>query len=135
LKSYSIEPIGIAHTPYKERGQAPRQSIYGKEGQGEIEIFNSFIEGIQGLEKYEYIIVLFYFDRISGYSLKATPPGEVISRGVFATRSPARPNHIGLSVLKLIKAEGNIIKFSGVDMLDGTPIIDIKPYVRELESK
>ena len=130
---FEINPIGRIRTSYKERGEVPRQAIYSRGAEGTIEIYDEYLGGLKGIGFYKYIIVLFYFDRIEGYNLKARPPGSEKPRGVFATRSPHRPNHIGFSILRLEKVEGNILKVRDVDMLDGTPVIDIKPYVDELD--
>lgn len=132
---YKIKPIGKITTPFKDRSQAPRQTVYSKGAEGEIEIYDKYLEGLEGIEKYSYIIVLFYFDRSEFCNLKARPPGSDKTRGVFASRSPYRPNNIGLSILKLEKIENNILKVRDVDMLDNTPVIDIKPYVSELDRK
>ena len=135
MEKYVISPIGKINTPYKEKYQAPRQTIYSGGEEGTIEIYDKYREGLEGIERYEYIIIIFCFDRIEGYSLKKTPPDSVRQRGVFATRSPHRPNHIGLSILRLIGIKDNILKVRDVDMLDGTPIIDIKPYVANIDKK
>lgn len=135
MEEYIISPIGRIRTPYKERGQAPRQAKYSGGAEGVIEIYEEYKKGIEGLEKYEYIVILFYFDRLDGHRLMATPPGSRGQRGVFASRSPHRPNHIGMSVAEILKVEDNKIKVKNVDMLDNTPIIDIKPYIEELEKK
>ncbi|MGM0365191.1 MAG: tRNA (N6-threonylcarbamoyladenosine(37)-N6)-methyltransferase TrmO [Actinomycetota bacterium] len=135
MDKYSISPIGKIRTPFKQRGKTPRQAAYSKGAVGTIEIYEEYRPGLEGLKKYEYVIVLFYFDRQQGYSLTARPPGAEEPRGVFATRSPRRPNHIGVSVVKLLEVEGNLLKVKGIDMLDGTPVIDIKPYVGDLDNR
>jgi tRNA-Thr(GGU) m(6)t(6)A37 methyltransferase TsaA len=133
MDKYEVIPIGKIHTPFKEKFQVPRQTIYSSGAEGTIEIYQQYLGGLKGIERYKHIIILFYFDQIDGYSLTARPPGSVNLRGVFATRSPHRPNHIGLSILRLISVDDNLLKVRDVDMLDGTPIIDIKPYVVELD--
>jgi len=132
---YDIRPIGKINTPYKESCRAPRQTIYSRGAEGTIEIYKQYQEGLEGIEQFEHIIILFYFDRTKGYSLTARPPGANSLRGIFATRSPHRPNHIGLSILRLIGVDGNLLTVKDVDMLDGTPIIDIKPYAANLDKK
>jgi tRNA-Thr(GGU) m(6)t(6)A37 methyltransferase TsaA len=133
MEKYEVVPIGKIYTPFKEKHKVPRQTIYSSGAEGRIEIYQQYVGGLKGIERYEHIIVLFYFDKTEGYSLTARPPGSAGSRGVFATRSPYRPNHIGLSILRLISVDDNILKVRDVDMLDGTPVIDIKPYVAELD--
>lgn len=135
MKKYTISPIGIVHSPYQTREQAPRQAAYSKGAKGIIEVYEKYLPGLEGLENYEHIIVLFYFNQNLGYNLTALPPGKDKPRGVFATRSPRRPNFVGMSVVKLEKIEGNHLYITSLDMLDGTPVIDIKPYVADLDSK
>ena len=117
-------PIGIAHTPFKEH--APYQ-YFASDANGKIEIFPEYEEGLQGIERFSTLFIIFHFHKSNDKPLKVKPKIDGITRGVFATRSPARPNPIGLSEVKLIKREGRILHVKGVDMLDGTPIIDIKP--------
>jgi tRNA-Thr(GGU) m(6)t(6)A37 methyltransferase TsaA len=133
MEKYEVIPIGKIYTPFKERYQVPRQTIYSSGAEGKIEIYQQYLEGLKGIELYKHIIILFYFDQIEGYSLKARPPGSVSSRGVFATRSPYRPNHIGLSIVRLTSIDKGLLKVRDVDMLNGTPVIDIKPYVVKLD--
>jgi tRNA (adenine37-N6)-methyltransferase len=135
MKNYNITPIGIIKTPYRSKVQAPRQTAYSGGADGTIEVYEKYSEGLEGIERFRHIIVLFYFHRTEGFRLKAWPPDSDVSRGVFASRSPHRPNHIGISVLRLISRKGNILSVKDVDMLDGTPVIDIKPYVAGLDNK
>ena len=122
--------IGAAQS-MKHKEECPRQPGYSNGAEGTIKIYKKYMKGLGGLEKYENIILLFYFNSLKEYNLTAVPPGSNSSRGVFASRSPYRPNHIGLSVVKLIKIENNILRVRNVDMLDGTPVIDIKPYIND----
>ncbi|MBN2072460.1 MAG: tRNA (N6-threonylcarbamoyladenosine(37)-N6)-methyltransferase TrmO [Actinobacteria bacterium] len=128
-----MKPIGRIHTPYRERGDAPRQAKFSGGAEGTIEIYDEYIKGMEGLEECKYIVILFYFDRLHGYSLTATPPGSLTERGVFASRSPHRPNRIGMTVAEVLKIEKNTIRVKNVDMLDNTPVIDIKPYIKDLD--
>jgi len=129
MEEYIIKPIGIIKTPFKHMGDPPRQPGFSGGAEGTIKIYKQYVKGLEGLEKYKYIIVLFYFNRLGGYSLTATPPASNSTRGVFASRSPHRPNQIGVSVVELLKVEDDILTIRNVDMLDGTPVIDIKPYI------
>ncbi|MEA2015636.1 MAG: tRNA (N6-threonylcarbamoyladenosine(37)-N6)-methyltransferase TrmO [Actinomycetota bacterium] len=131
MEEYTIKPIGEIETPFKHKEQSPRQPGYSGGAEGTIKIYKPYIKGLEGLERYKYIIVLFYFNRINDYRLTAIPPSSNSSRGVFASRSPYRPNHIGLSVVELLRIDNNLLKVRNVDMLDGTPVIDIKPYIDE----
>ena len=101
---------------------------YFERSTGRIEIFPEFAEGLDGLEGFSHIIVIFHFHKSGPGKLKVVPPGQTKPRGVFATRSPHRPNPIGLSVLRLLGREGRSLEVSGLDLVDGTPVLDIKPY-------
>ncbi len=128
MKDIIFKPIGVVHSPLKDGRDAPRQPKWS-EFEGEIEIFPEFAEGLEGLEKLDSIVVVFNFDRSEGFSMKVTPPHRDRECGVFASRSPRRPNGIGISTLKLLSVEANILRVGGVDMLDGTPVLDIKPDI------
>jgi tRNA-Thr(GGU) m(6)t(6)A37 methyltransferase TsaA len=121
-------PIGVVHSPIKDSRNAPRQPKWSN-FEGEIEIFPEFVEGLNGIEKLNSIVVVFHFDRSEGYDLMVQPPHLDSMCGVFASRSPRRPNQIGISTLKLLSVAGNILRVYGIDMLDGTPVIDIKPDI------
>jgi tRNA-Thr(GGU) m(6)t(6)A37 methyltransferase TsaA len=129
--TYDLRPIGIVHSPFREPADIPREWNCRKGAfdavAGELEIFPQYAEGLDGLEPGAFLVVLFAF-HMAGYShLKATPPGETEPRGIFASRSPHRPNPIGLTMVKLTAREGNVLKVTGLDMVEGTPILDIKP--------
>ncbi len=130
-----MEPIGTIHTPYIDT--APRQPKPGDTGLFFIELFEEYIEGLMDLKSFRYLYILFYLDRRSGsVSMTARPPfagGRTV--GVFASRSPSRPNHIGLSIVKLKDIKGNKVFISPIDALDNTPLLDIKPYIRNLDIK
>ncbi len=129
-----FKPIGIIHTPYKKPSETPIQSRMSNEI-GTIELFGEYAEGLDGIEGFSHIIVLFQFHRRTGYSLKVTPFLDTEQKGVFATRAPARPNQIGLSVVGLLGRKGNVLTVKGVDMLDGTPLLDIKPYIPPFDER
>lgn len=123
-----FKPIGYIESPYKDLDEIPRQSVYASDKTAVIQVLDSFKEGLQGLDQYTHIIILFQFHRSRGYSLTARPHGSQEEKGVFATRSPHRPNPIGLTISRLLHIEGTRITIQGVDMVDGTPVLDIKPY-------
>jgi tRNA-Thr(GGU) m(6)t(6)A37 methyltransferase TsaA len=131
--SFSLIPIGRMRTPFRARGDAPRQ---GRNAGtiGEIHIDEAYAHGLEGIEACRYLIVLAWFDRSDRRALTATPPGTGVSRGVFSTRSPDRPNPVGIELVELIERRGNVLKVRGVDALDGTPVIDIKPYSPGIDS-
>jgi len=127
----SCEPIGIVHSPFRERADAPRQPAAARTVEGRIELFagRNFEHALMDLSSWRYIWVLFWFHLNDGWRPKVQPPRSSRRRGVFATRSPHRPNPIGMSVLRLERVEGLNLHVRGVDMLDQTPVLDLKPYV------
>jgi len=129
LKTISYQPIGIIHTPFKEQSGTPIQTKFDRESKGTIEIFEEFIEGLEGLEAFSHLILLYHFHKARGYTLKTKPYLEDIPRGVFALRGPRRPNPIGISIVALEKIVGNILYIRNLDILDNTPLLDIKPYI------
>ena len=124
-------PIGLVHSPFREKVDAPRQAIAAKGVLGSIELDpgNDFEHALEDLEGWDRIWVIFVFDRNEGWKPKVLPPRSEKKHGVFATRSPHRPNPIGISVVELVRVEGLTVHIRDVDMLDGTPVLDIKPYV------
>ncbi len=127
----AFRPVGIVHSPFVEPSDIPREWNRRKGAfdavAGELEIFPEFAEGLDGLEPGASLIVLFGFHKAGSFHIKVTPPGETEPRGVFASRSPHRPNPIGITVVRLEAREGNVLKVTGLDMVEGTPILDIKP--------
>jgi len=127
-----FKPIGIVHSPYSQKKDIKKSQNIDPKGfetvRGELEIFGEFAEGLQDIDGYSHIILIFAFHKAGEKKLYAHPPFDDRRRGVFSTRSPNRPNPIGLSILRLIKRDKNKLQVQGVDMLDGTPILDIKPY-------
>ncbi|MBD3404106.1 tRNA (N6-threonylcarbamoyladenosine(37)-N6)-methyltransferase TrmO [candidate division GN15 bacterium] len=129
----TFEPIGIIHTPHTKLEGMPIQPS-GAEGiKGTIEIYPPYIDGLSDLDGFSHIILLYHLHKSTDYKLKVVPFLDTVERGLFATRAPRRPNPIGLSVVRLERIEGNIVHIVNVDMLDGTPLLDIKPYVPEFE--
>lgn len=127
------QPIGIIHTPFTELQNIPIQPKYAGGIEGKVEIFPQYAEGLQDLSGFSHIILLFHLHRSEGYKLKVIPYLDDHSRGVFATHAPKRPNPIGLSIVKLKRIEGNILHIENPDMLDGTPLLNIKPYILEFQ--
>ncbi len=125
----SFSPIGIIFSPFKVAIGMPIQSAGAREVAGRIEIKPEFEEGLKDLDGFSHIFLLYHFHRASGYSLAVKPFLDDQLRGLFATRAPKRPNPIGLSVVRLIRVEGCTLHIEGVDILDGTPLLDIKPFV------
>jgi tRNA-Thr(GGU) m(6)t(6)A37 methyltransferase TsaA len=127
-----LKPIGIIHSPFKKKEDVESKKYADSRGfdsiQGELEIFKEYEEGLKDVEGFSHLVVLFAFHKSDGYKLHTKPLLGDILRGVFATRSPNRPNPIGMTVVNVIERKGNRLKVSGIDMLEGTPILDIKPY-------
>jgi tRNA-Thr(GGU) m(6)t(6)A37 methyltransferase TsaA len=130
--NFIIQPIGYVRSPYKENNDAPRQGRLS-DAISEIVIDEQYLPGLEEIEKKTHLIVLSWFDRADRTILKATPPHEKIEHGVFATRSPNRPNPVGFSVVDLLSRNGNVLRVRGLDALDGTPIVDIKPYFPDID--
>ena len=123
-----IRPIGVIHTSYKRVEDVPIQPCYSQ-GVGEVEVFKEYEEGLEDIEGFSHIIILYLFHKSQGYSLSVKPFLDSGQHGVFATRYPNRHNPIGVSVVTLLEKRENILRVKGVDVLDGTPLIDTKPYV------
>ena len=129
---FSMEPIGVVRSPYAETAQVPRGLGAEHHAEGVLEILPQFEPGLTDIEGFSHLFVLWVFDRASGYELLGAPPVDTRPHGVFATRSPRRPNPIGLSVVRLLGRDGCKLSVRGVDMLDGTAILDIKPYLSSI---
>ncbi len=132
-KEIIFKPIGIIHSPFKDRNEIPKQPFEGKDVKAKVEIFPEFLDGLKGLEKFSHIVLLFNFHLSQDYNLQVVPYREKQIRGVFATRSPHRPNQIGMSIVRLESIESNIINISNIDIIDGTPLLDIKPFIKEMD--
>ena len=126
---FSTQPIGHVRSPYKDTQEIPKGLGAKHEAAGFLEILPEFAVGLTDIEGFSHLIVLWEFDRSEGFSLMGKPPSDNRPHGVFATRSPRRPNPIGLTVVELLGREGPVLRVRGIDMLDGTPILDIKPYL------
>jgi tRNA-Thr(GGU) m(6)t(6)A37 methyltransferase TsaA len=126
-------PIGIIHSEHTEAEKTPIQPVYARGCKGQVKIFEEFSAGLGDLEGFSHIYLLYHFHQASPTQLLVKPFLQDAERGVFATRAPCRPNTIGLSVVKLVKREGNILHVEDVDILDGTPLLDIKPYTSKFD--
>ena len=133
MNPVKYEPIGIIHSPFTDRIGIPRQAAGAPEITAKIEIFDEYIDGLSDLDGFSHIVVIFHLHLVQKSSLKAFPPWDHREHGVFATRSPHRPNPIGVSVVRLENIDRNILNISGVDMADGTPVLDIKPYIPQFD--
>jgi len=129
MQNLTMRPIGFVHSPFSQTDQIPHGLGAKHEEEGWLEILPEFAAGLQDVDGFSHLYVLWVFDRSQDYELVGTPPCDTRAHGVFASRSPRRPNPIGLTVVRLLGREGNRLRVRGVDMLDGTPILDIKPYL------
>jgi len=127
------KPIGIIHSPFKEPKGTPIQPAAAKGVNGLVEVFPEYSEGLKDLEGFSHIILIYHFHLSKKSSLKVKPYMDDQIRGVFSTRAPCRPNPIGISVVRLIAIKGNKLYIQDIDIVDGTPLLDIKPYVPEFD--
>jgi formylmethanofuran dehydrogenase subunit E len=127
-----LNPIGVIHSPYRDRKEYPPQ---GREEICEIEIFEQYAEGLKDIDGFSYVILIYWLHQSKEFSFLVKTPWNSVPHGVFATRSPNRPNPIGYSDVELIEIDGNRLKVKGLDALEGTPLIDIKPYLPEIDAK
>jgi tRNA-Thr(GGU) m(6)t(6)A37 methyltransferase TsaA len=127
--SWMMRPIGFVRSQYTETSQIPKGLGAEHEAEGILEVLPEFEAGLLDIEGFSHLFVIWVFDRSEGVKLVGTPPSDDRPHGVFATRSPYRPNPIALTVVQLVRREGGKLHIRGIDMLDGTPVLDIKPYL------
>ena len=125
----NLRQIGVIHSPHEQAAGTPLQPSLAAGVMGRVEVLPEFAVGPKDLEGFERIWLVYWFDRAKPAELVVTPYMDTVARGLFATRAPCRPNPIGLSCVRLVRMEGGVLHVEGVDMLDGTPLLDIKPYV------
>ncbi|WP_314972681.1 tRNA (N6-threonylcarbamoyladenosine(37)-N6)-methyltransferase TrmO [Comamonas testosteroni] len=131
-ESIVLQPIGRVHSPFKHAVGMPIQTVAAQQHEGKIEVFAPFAAGLRDVQEFQYLILLTHLHEATE-KLEVVPFMDTSSHGVFATRAPARPNRIGLSIVELLGMDGCWLHFRGNDMLDGTPVLDIKPYVPQLD--
>ena len=129
----ALRPIGVVRSPFTSVVGMPIQTVGAPHERASLEVFEAFTEGLRDIEGFEYLILLTHLHGVAQEKLQVVPFMDDKTRGVFATRSPARPNRIGLSIVRLLAVDGRVLHFEGNDMLDGTPVLDIKPYVPQLD--
>jgi len=132
---FTPRAIGIIRSPYQETKQIPKGLGAKHEAEGVLEVSPEFEAGLFDIDGFSHLFVLWVFDRSEGFDLVSRPPIDDRPHGVFATRSPRRPNPIGLTAVELVRRDGRLLHVRGVDMLDGTPILDIKPYLSSIPSE
>jgi tRNA-Thr(GGU) m(6)t(6)A37 methyltransferase TsaA len=125
----TIRTIGTIHTPYKTKEETPIQGNFNQDSKGTVEVFPEFEEGLKDIETFTHIILLYQFDKAGEIKLVRPTFLDDVPHGVFASRHPCRPSGIGLTVTRLLARSGNRLEVAGIDVLDGTPLLDIKPYI------
>jgi tRNA-Thr(GGU) m(6)t(6)A37 methyltransferase TsaA len=128
-----LKPIGTIHSPFKELCGMPIQPAGAADVKGTIEVFEEFREGLKDLDGFSHLILLYHFHQSKGFDLSVVPFLDKENRGLFSTRAPRRPNPVGLSIVQLDKVEDLVLHINNVDILDGTPLLDIKPYVPDFD--
>jgi tRNA-Thr(GGU) m(6)t(6)A37 methyltransferase TsaA len=129
----TFDPIGTIYTPFKTKKGMPIQSKGAMGIKGQIILNENLVAGLADLDGFSHIILIYYFHESAGFELKIIPFLDETKRGVFSTRAPSRPNSIGISVVRLLNIEKNILNIENVDMIDGTPLLDIKPYIPDFD--
>jgi len=133
MNEIRYKPIGIIHSPFKQPQGTPIQPAGARDIEGTVEIASEYGEGLKDIDGFSHIILIYHFHLSRGYLLKVKPYMDDQSRGVFATRAPSRPNPIGISIVRLVRVDGNTLHIKDTDIVDGTPLLDIKPYVPEFD--
>lgn len=134
MMKVEFESIGIIHSSFKNLTGMPIQPAGAEGVTGTVEVFDNYVDGLKDLAGFSHIILLYLFHRSQGYNLQVVPYMDTEPRGLFATRAPKRPNAIGLSVVRLDRIQHSILHIQNVDILDGTPLLDIKPFVPEFDA-
>ena len=135
MSSLTYRPIGVVHSPFREPKNVPIQAVAAKGAKGTVEISPEYVEGLKDIEGFSHIILLYHFHSVKECSLLVKPFLDDNFHGVFATRVPARPNPIGISIVRLKKIENNTLHIQDVDILDSTPLLDIKPYIPKFDCR
>jgi tRNA-Thr(GGU) m(6)t(6)A37 methyltransferase TsaA len=133
--SIIFTPIGTIHSPYQDKADMPIQPTGAADVAGRVELHEEFTEGLSDLDGFSHVILLYHFHRSEEFQLKVVPFMDTEQRGLFSTRAPKRPNPIGLSIVQLDRIEDNTLYINNVDVLDGTPLLDIKPYIPEFDAQ
>jgi tRNA-Thr(GGU) m(6)t(6)A37 methyltransferase TsaA len=134
MNEIKYRPIGTIYTPFDELEGMPIQPSGAEGVQGKIELLEEFAEGLKDLDGFSHIILLYHLHGSRGFQLRVVPFLDRVKRGLFSTRAPKRPNPIGLSMVRLVRIEGKMLHIENIDVLNGTPLLDIKPYVPEFDS-
>jgi tRNA-Thr(GGU) m(6)t(6)A37 methyltransferase TsaA len=135
MAGYTFTAIGIVRSPFTQTAGTPIQPTAADAVEGEVILEEAYAPGLQDIEGFSHLFLVYVFDRSRPGALRLKPFLDDVERGVFATRTPCRPNPIGLSLVRLLRRDGNVLHIAGVDILDGTPLLDIKPYIPQLNPK
>jgi tRNA-Thr(GGU) m(6)t(6)A37 methyltransferase TsaA len=135
MREVIYKPIGVVHSPFESPKDVPIQSTAAKGVAGSVEVFQEFMEGLNDVEGFSHLILIYHFHLAQKYSLLVTPFLDKSFHGVFSTRAPSRPNPIGVSVVRLTKIKQNLLEVQDLDILDGTPLLDIKPFIPEFDHR
>jgi tRNA-Thr(GGU) m(6)t(6)A37 methyltransferase TsaA len=130
-----MQPIGVVHSPYKEAKGTPIQGVFSDKAEAWVELKDEYVRGLKDMDGFSHAVLLYHFSLSDRKEIVTRPYLEEEEHGIFAIRSPHRPNHIGLSIVKIRRIEGNRLHFTDVDVLDSTPVLDIKPYVRQFDCR
>ncbi len=132
-KEIVYRPVGVIRSCHREPEKTPIQPVFSEGCEGKVEVFREFADGLKDLEGFSHIILIYHLDRSCKMRLSVKPFLQDVERGVFATRAPCRPNPIGMSVVRLLRRDGAVLHVDGLDILDGTPLLDIKPYIARFD--
>ena len=135
MREVKYFPIGIIHSSYKKPINVPIQAVVSQCSEGTVELYQKYVDGLQDLEGFSHIILIYHFHLSKKYSLIVKPFLDDKNHGVFSTRAPSRPNPIGISIVRLEGIEDNILLVRDIDVVDGTPLLDIKPYVSDFDQR
>jgi len=135
MKSITYKPIGVIHSPFRSGEDVPIQAAYARNIEGTVEVFPEYTQGLKDLDQFSHLILIYHFHQSKGYELQVRPFLDSQPRGVFACRAPRRPNPIGISTVRLNAIKGSILHVTDLDIVDGTPLLDIKPYVPEYDDR
>jgi tRNA (adenine37-N6)-methyltransferase len=129
MPTLTLTPIGVIHSPFHEGPGTPVQPVFARDAEGCVVVDEAYVEGLSDLAGFDRIWLVYWLDRARPWRPRVVPYRDVVERGLFATRAPARPNPVGLSVVRLLAVEGRTLRVADLDVLDATPLLDIKPYV------
>ena len=128
-------PIGVIHSPFTDPADTPIQGVFADSARGEVEVFPEYAAGLKDIDGFSHLILIYHFHLAEGYSLISKPFMGDIEKGIFSIRHPRRPNHIGISIVRLDNVRKNVLEIRDVDVLNGTPLLDIKPFVHQFDQR